>query len=120
MKLTTMLSMLFAAAVAGSAFAQTTPPAGNTNTPVIDKRLDNQEKRIGQGVSSGQLTPKEAARMERKEAKIRAAEDKAKSDGTVTKKERAKLTKMENKQSKRIYRQKHDAQTVTPGASPAK
>ena len=42
-------------AFAGSAFAQTA-------TPGIDKRQANQEKRIDQGVKSGELNKKEAAR----------------------------------------------------------
>jgi len=90
------------------AFAQASTP----QTPRIDQREANQEKRIQQGVGSGQLTPKETYRLEKEQAAINKAEAKAKSDGTVTKHERKRLTKMQNKASKDIYRQKHDAQTV--------
>ena len=45
-----------------------------------------------------------------------AAEAKFKSDGVVTGKESAKLTHMENKNSRRIYKQKHDRQTAAPKA----
>jgi hypothetical protein len=107
MKTHITLAALILAAFAGSAIAQ-------TNTPVIDKRLENQTKRIEQGEKTGQLTPKEAAILEKKEAKLSNAVAQAKSDGVVTKKERVKLTKMENKQSKRIHKQKHDAQTTAP------
>ena len=88
---------------AGSAYAQTA-------TPNIDKRQANQEKRIEQGVKSGELTAKETARLENREAKLQADKQKAKADGVVTKKERAKLQQEANRDSKAIYRQKHDAQ----------
>ncbi|MDB5808869.1 MAG: hypothetical protein JWN94_991 [Betaproteobacteria bacterium] len=90
-------------AFAGSAFAQTA-------TPNIDKRQANQERRIDQGVKSGELTTKEANRLEKREAKLQSDKEKAKADGVVTKKERAKLQHEANRDSKAIYRQKHDAQ----------
>jgi hypothetical protein len=93
------VAMIFA----GSAFAQTA-------TPNIDKRQANQEKRIEQGEKSGQLTTKEANRLEKREGKLEADKEKAKADGKVTKKERAKLQHEANRDSKAIYRQKHDAQ----------
>ena len=39
-------------------------------------------------------------------------ENKAVADGKVTAKERAKIEKAQNKQSRRIYREKHDKQTA--------
>ena len=39
---------------------------------------------------------------------------KAKSDGVVTKKERTKLAHAQDKQSKKIHRQKHDKQKQAP------
>ncbi len=41
---------------------------------------------------------------------LRRAEARAKSDGVVTGRERARLQHEANQQSRRIYRQKHDAQ----------
>lgn len=92
------------------------PAAAQTATPGVDKRQANQEARIQQGVQSGQLTPKEAAKLEKGQAKVQAKEDKAKADGVVTAKERAKLAKAQKKQSKKIYKEKHDKQ-VAPKAS---
>src|SRR4051812_8169508 len=89
-------------AFAGSAFAQTA-------TPNLDKRQANQEKRIAQGVKSGELTTKEANRLEKREVKLEADKQKAKADGVVTKKERVKLQKEADRDSAAIYRQKHDA-----------
>jgi hypothetical protein len=100
-----------ALAFAGTAFAQTTtPPAGSSLTPGIDKRQANQERRIEQGVKSGELTKKEAARLEKREAKLQADKEKATADGKVTKKERQQLNREADRDSKAIYRQKHDAQ----------
>ena len=84
--------------------------AQTTDTPRVDKREANQEARIQQGVSSGELNARETARLEHGQSHVQALEDKAKADGTVTKKERRALHHAQNHQSKRIYRQKHDAQ----------
>lgn len=79
-------------------------------TPVVDKREANQEKRIEQGVKSGELTNREAARLEHAGDKLEANEAKAKADGVVTKKESARLRAEARRNSKRIAKQKHDAQ----------
>ena len=94
------------AAFALPALAQT------TSTPRIDQRQFNQEKRIDQGEKSGQLTKKEAAKLEKGQAHVQKMEDKAVSDGKVTAKERHKIEHAQDKQSQRIYRQKHDKQTA--------
>src|SRR5438128_6269161 len=80
------------------------------NTPRVDKRERNQQRRIHRGVRSGELTRREARRMERQQAVTRAEEAKAKGDGKVTKRERRHLNRRENRTSRHIYRQKHDAQ----------
>jgi hypothetical protein len=104
---TLALSAALAAASVG-AFAQT---ASAPATPRVDQREVNQDKRIQQGVASGQLTAKETYRLEKEQAVINKAETKAKADGKVTPHERRKLNKMQNKASKDIHAQKHDAQT---------
>ncbi|MDQ5847647.1 MAG: hypothetical protein M3544_01610 [Pseudomonadota bacterium] len=95
-----------AAAISFPAFAQT------DSTPRIDQRQANQERRIDQGVKSGALNQKEAARLEKGQARVQKMEDKAAADGKVTKKERARLEHAQDKQSRRIYREKHDKQTA--------
>ncbi|MBL8310202.1 MAG: hypothetical protein JNL19_07260 [Burkholderiales bacterium] len=95
---------LIAAAVATlavSAFAQ-------TNTPVADQRQANQAARIQNGKASGALSKREAARMEAGQAKVAGMKAGAKADGKVTRAERRAIQKEQNKQSRRIYRQKHD------------
>jgi hypothetical protein len=118
MKIRTLACTL--ALLAGSAaFAQApaapaTPaaPKDPLATPRIDQRQANQEKRIDQGVSSGALTAKEAAKLDKRETKIESDKLAAKSDGKVTKAERRKLKHEENRASAAIRRQKHDRQVA--------
>ena len=81
-----------------------------TATPRITERQVNQQERIAQGVKSGELTPRESEHLEAREAKIQHDKKLAKSDGTVTPAERARLNREENRTSRAIYSQKHDAQ----------
>lgn len=101
MKRVVMLAL--AAALLGSiSFAQTA-------TPKVTKRQGNQQDRIHQGVKSGELTKGEAAKLEAQQGKIAVDKAKAKSDGVVTAKERAKLRHEQNRASKNIYKKKHNA-----------
>ena len=89
--------------VASASFAQTTPR--------VRERQANQQKRIAGGVESGELTAKETRNLEAREVKIQHDKREAKADGVVTAKERVKLHREQNRASRAIYRQKHDAQT---------
>jgi len=60
------------------------PVLAQTSTPNIDQRQVNQQKRIDQGIKSGELTGKEAARLEKGQQRIQKMEAKAKADGKVT------------------------------------
>ena len=79
-------------------------------TPVIDQRQANQEKRIDQGIASGQLNEREAHRLNKQQGHINKMEDKAKSDGVVTKKEKARIHQTQDRASRHIAREKHDRQ----------
>jgi hypothetical protein len=104
-----MKSMIFVALAAAIAL----PAAAQTqSTPRIDQRQANQERRIERGEKSGALTEKEAARLDKGQARVQKMEDKAVADGKVTKRERVALEKAQDRQSRRIYRQKHDKQTA--------
>jgi hypothetical protein len=92
------------------AFAQA---AAAPQTPRVDKREVRQDARIQNGVASGQLNAKETFRLEKEQALINKAEAHAKADGKVTKAERRRLAKLQNKASHDIHKQKHDAQTAT-------
>lgn len=80
-------------------------------TPRVRERQANQQKRIAGGVESGELTARETARLETREAKIQHDKHEAKADGVVTAQERVKLHREQNRASRAIYRQKHDAQS---------
>jgi hypothetical protein len=91
-------------------------PLLSVEAGTITNREARQQKRIAEGVESGELTARETARLERQETKIEADRQKALADGTMTKREKAKLTREQNRTSRHIYWQKHDAQKQ-PGAN---
>jgi hypothetical protein len=83
----------------------------NTNPKSeVGKRAENQQDRIGQGIKSGQLTAGEAAHLENNEAKINneVRNDRAANGGKLTSQERAKVNRQQNRQSRQIYRDKHN------------
>ena len=79
-----------------------------TKTPVINHREHRQERRINQGVRSGELTKSEAHHLRTRENKIRNDKRMAKADGHVTRAERKHLRREENRTSRAIYRKKHN------------
>jgi len=87
----------------GMVFAQ-------AETPVIDQRQANQEQRIDQGIASGQLNEREANRLNKQQEHVNKMEDRAKSDGVMTKKERARIGAAQDRASRHIAREKHDRQ----------
>ena len=80
----------------------------------INARERHQQQRINQGIRSGELTRREARRLEAGEARIRTDVRFARADGTVTPRERARLQRELNRESRSIYRQKHDGQDRNP------
>ena len=63
---------------------------------------------------SGQLTGREAARLDRGENRIDRMENRALADGTLSRHEKHRIDKAQDVQSGRIYRQKHDARIRPP------
>ncbi len=84
----------------------------------VNRRFENQQDRIAAGVKSGALTSREAARLENREANLKAQENffRAENGGHLTLQEQAKLNREENGLSRSIHSQKHDAQVqnITP------
>ena len=70
-----------------------------------------QEKRITTGLQSGALTKPEAAKLERGQAAVDNKEAVAASNGHVSRAEQRSVQRAETRQSKRIHREKTDAQT---------
>jgi hypothetical protein len=75
------------------------------------QRNINQQKRVEAGVQNGSLTNREVAKLERGQAKVDHKEFVAGRDGHVGANEQKRVQRAENRQSKRIFREKHDAQT---------
>jgi hypothetical protein len=101
-----MLTGIMMLCLAGFAFAT------STDDPGIQKREAIQQKRIDQGVKSGQLTPKETGNLERQQTKIKQDEERMKADGKLTPQERRKLKREQNRANRNIYRKKHNEREV--------
>src|SRR2546426_1017575 len=97
----TVIAAALGLAFCSAAFAQ----AGTV------QRNINQQERIEQGVKSGSLTTREAAKLERGQARDARLEARAGADGKVGPREQRRIQKSENRESRKIRREKHDAQT---------
>lgn len=97
---------IFTAAVLMSAAAIAAPAQAG-----INQRQAHQQQRIYNGVRTGELTSREASRLERQQEHIDRVEarDRA-SGGGLSGRERAQIAHLQNHASRNIYRQKHDAQ----------
>lgn len=77
----------------------------------IAERERAQQARIRQGVASGELTRKEALKLERKEARLHRQLRRDRIDGGgLTPKERTRIQRRQDTLSRQIYREKHDNQ----------
>jgi hypothetical protein len=77
----------------------------------IAQRKENQQNRIAQGVKSGQLTAGETAHLESKEAALNkeTRTDRAADGGKLTPAEKTQVNRQQNRLSKQIYDDKHNA-----------
>jgi hypothetical protein len=77
----------------------------------IHARKENQQDRIAQGVKSGQLTAGETAHLEKREARINREvhNDRVANGGKLTPAERRQVNRQQNRTSRAIYRDKHNA-----------
>ena len=78
-----------------------------------DLRESRQQTRIVQGMRSGELTAREATRLERREANIHRdlRRSRAKNGGTLTAQDRARIEAKQDALNRQIYRQTHDGQS---------
>ena len=74
-------------------------------------RNANQQSRVAEGLRSGELTKHEAAKLEAGQAVVARKEAAAASNGHVGHAEQRNIQRTENRQSRRIHREKTDAQT---------
>lgn len=80
----------------------------------INARQHREQHRIFRGIRNGELTRREAGRLEARLLGIRRAERRARSDGYLSPRERARLHHRLNRESRAIYRQTHDGQDRNP------
>lgn len=100
------LSLIAGILITGAGQAQ-------SDTQAVQRNI-NQQGRIEQGLQSGALNTREAARLERAEAHIEQMQANAAQDGKLSANERARIDAAQDKVSQDIYREKHDAQTGNP------
>ena len=89
--------------------AQTPTPGRNDYN--INQRKNAQQQRIANGVSSGQMTARETGHVEHQEAGINREERgmRAQDNGHLTAQDRKTIHHQQNQESRRIYRDKHNA-----------
>ena len=97
---TILIASVLATLIASAAFA---------GTPREARREARQHARIVQGRRNGQLTRPEAMRLRAGQRRIRRAERRADRDGFMSRAERRRIERMQDRQSARIYRLKHNA-----------
>jgi len=101
--LKTVVAFAVGSLFAGAAFAQ--------SNYSIEQRDRIDQARIDRGVASGRLTSREADRLQDGRAQIERMESRARSDGTLTRYERARIDGAQDRLSRDIYRESHDRQT---------
>lgn len=81
--------------------------------PRVGARAENQQQRIGNGVSSGQMTAGETRNVENREASInhQTAADRAANGGHLTAQEHQQINQRQNNVSKSINNDKHNGAT---------
>lgn len=100
-----IIGLLFAALIAVGGFSL------NASAQTINRRERNQQRRIYQGIRSGQLNRRESYRLERQQYRTNRLEQRyRRSGGGLSYRERYRLQRRENRTSRNIYRQKHDRQ----------
>lgn len=84
---------------------------GHPRVNQVNQRETNQQKRIGNGIKSGKLTPGQAAHLEKGQQRLQNNEkkDMAKDNGHLTKQDQRQLNREANRQSAKIYKDKHPA-----------
>ena len=105
--------------LAGSAAAQTATNTSGAGPGVYDpghprvnqvnRREQNQQNRIANGLHNGTLNAHQAANLEKREASLQNQErkDMAEHNGHLTKAEQRGLNRRENRISRSIYKDKH-------------
>jgi hypothetical protein len=103
--------------LAGSAAAQTSTTSGagpgvvdpgHPRVNEVNRREENQQQRIANGVANNKLSPQQTANLEKREANVqnREQKDMAAHNGHLTKAEQKGINRQQNRISKSIYKDK--------------
>ena len=100
--------VLVAALTAAPALTFAQPAPAQAKNPIV-KREFSQQRRIGNGIHNGALTPRQGARLERQQMRMhRQIRDlRAGHNGRITMRERRMIHRKQNIASRRIFRAKH-------------
>ena len=104
-KLRTVIAIAVGTLFAGAAFAQSNRD--------IEQRDRAEQARIDRGIQSGQITSREAARLNGERAQIERMESRARADGHLSGGERARIDRAQDRLGRDIYRESHDRQSTT-------
>lgn len=91
--------------------------AADANVAADVQRDVNQQQRIEQGLQSGQLTTHEAGKLEHEETAVDRMEKRDLRNGTLSAREQRRLTAAQNKVSRDVYSEKHDAAVGHPNSA---
>lgn len=89
--------------VTGNVFAR------GTSDPQIQERIEKQQKRIDNGIKSGELTPEEAKILQDNLEWIKDREEEFKEDGNLTHTEKEELRQMLDNNNEMIFNKKRNA-----------
>jgi hypothetical protein len=101
------VALLFGTAPAGA--NETKWQQNHPRRTEVNKRLNNQNARIQNGVQNGSLSKGQAQQLHKEDRTIRKEEraDAARNGGHITKREQRQLNRQENQVSKQIHEEKH-------------
>lgn len=108
MKLTTIALAVLLTAAAGA--------KAQSAASTVQRNI-NQETRIEKGLQSGALNTREAAALQREQARVNHMQANALKDGKLSPAEQARLGAAQDKASKDIYDAKHNAATGNPDSA---
>ena len=103
-KFKTAIAIAVGTLFAGAAFAQ--------SNYSIEQRDRIAQERIDRSIQSGQLTSREAARLESERAQVERLERRARADGVLSQYERARIDRAQDRLGRDIYRESHDRQVA--------
>jgi len=114
-----LIAFVFCGLMTAAATAQASKTAGagagkvdpgHPRVNQINRREQNQQNRIANGIKNDSLNSREATRLERGETRLKSNEkrDMAADNGHLTKQDQSQLNREANRMSDRIYDDKHN------------